>query len=144
MPKIESELPGQKAIGDASRKRLAASKPVSGVVKKKSADSDYKKKRKRLIKPQSEEAIAKRRAAAQQAAATRKKNEGKNPRQRRNQVYVNYRRAPSYKPGAPKPKMHQKTSGRLVDIGSEEHNAAKTNSSIGVYRYWLGGPCYKY
>jgi hypothetical protein len=58
IPKIALESPAQKAIGEASRKCSAASKPASGVAKKKSVDGDYKKRRTRLMQPQSEEAIS--------------------------------------------------------------------------------------
>ena len=134
MPKVELDSPAQNAVGGASRKSSVVSKSASGVAKKKSVDGDYKKRRKQ---PLSEEAKVKRRETAKQAAVTRKKNAATNPRKKRNQVQVMCRRTPIYKPGAPRPKMHHPTSGRLVDIGSAEHIAAKSNSMLGGYRYWL-------
>ena len=127
MPKVELDSPAQNAVGGASRKSSVVSKSASGVAKKKSVNGDYKKRRKQ---PLSEEAKVKRRETAKQAAVTRKKNAATNPRKKRNQVQVMCRRTPIYKPGAPRPKMHHPTSGRLVDIGSAEHIAAKKQFDV--------------
>jgi hypothetical protein len=120
------------------QKRSAASKTEmsatsSGGIKKKNTDTDYKKKRRQ---PLSEEALAKRRTAAQKAAITRKQNP--KPVKRQVRVYLRFDSGLIPK-GHPSPKMLAPSSGRLVDVGSAAHIAAKRGSSLGSYWYWMPG-----
>jgi hypothetical protein len=131
-PQPKAQL--QPPVSGASQIKMRAviSKPADAGVKKRAANGDYKKKRRQ---PLSEEALAKRRAAAQKAAATRKRNP--EPAKRR-QVKVGVRFDSTLaKKGQATPKMIHHTSGRWVDVGSPEHIAAKSNGSVGLYRYKL-------
>ena len=118
--------------------RAKAQALVGGGVKKTAADADYKKRRRQ---PLSEEALAQRRAAAQKAAITRKQNATPVKSQiptpvKQVRVFMRFDHTLIPK-GRPSPKMLAPSSGRLVDVGSDKHWAAKRGASLGYYRYWM-------